>query len=199
MTTASPSTAPTRTAPTRPRRRRRSDEADHTGSATGHRIFRLALADKATVAAEIAAHSTRTLFFVRTERGADRLARQLRHAGVPAGALYSSLNRNQRRRAVDAFANGRSSSLVATELAAPGLRVDGLALVVHYDPVTDPKNYTHRCGRSVRAGATGTVLSLVEACQHYDLSVIHAAAGIRATTTGVIPGHPAIKHLTEHG
>lgn len=174
----------------------RIDESDLPGAAIEHRIFRLAHADKTAVAAEIAAHSQRTLFFVRTKRGADRLALQLRRAGIRADALHGNLDQRQRQRALGAFTSGRSTTLVATDVAARGLHVDGLDLVVHYDPPTDPKIYAHRSGRTARAGATGTVLTLVDASQHHDLASMHAAAGIHTTTTGVTPGHPAIKHLS---
>jgi superfamily II DNA/RNA helicase len=174
----------------------RIDTTNLPPSAIEHRVFRLARVDKTAVAAEIAANSPRTLVFVRTKHGADRLARTLRHAGISAGALHGNLNQNQRRRALDAFTAGHSTTLVATDVAARGLHVDGLDLVVHYDPPTDAKVYAHRSGRTARAGATGTVLTLVEPHQHRDLTKMHAAAGIDATTTGVTPGHPAIQHLT---
>jgi superfamily II DNA/RNA helicase len=175
----------------------RVDDSNLPPAAIEHRVFRLARTDKTTIAADIAARSPRTLFFVRTKHGADRLARQLRHAGIAAAALHGNLNQNQRRRSLDAFTSGDSSTLVATDVAARGLHVDGLDLVVHYDPPTDPKVYAHRSGRTARAGATGTVLTLVEPHQLHDLSQLHAAAGIDASTTGVTPGHPAIRHLTE--
>jgi superfamily II DNA/RNA helicase len=163
-----------------------------------HRIFRLAGTYKSAVATEIAGHGQRTLFFVRTKHGADRLARQLRRGGVSAAALHGNLNQNQRRRALDAFTSGHSTTLVATDVAARGLHVEGIDLIVHYDPPTDAKVYAHRSGRTARAGATGTVLTLVEPHQHHDLSRMQSGAGIHADTTGVTPGHPAITHLTRH-
>jgi superfamily II DNA/RNA helicase len=174
----------------------RIDDADLPSDVIDHRVFRLAHTDKTTVAAEIASNSPRSLFFVRTKHGADRLARQLRTAGVSATALHGNLNQNQRRRALDAFSTGKSTTLVATDVAARGLHIDSLDLVVHYDPPTDAKVYAHRSGRTARAGATGTVLALAEPHQQRDLSTMHAAAGIQATTTGVTPGHPAIRSLT---
>jgi superfamily II DNA/RNA helicase len=170
----------------------RIDDGDLPGAAIDHRIFRLAHEHKVTVATEIAAHSERTLFFVRTKHGADRLAKQLRTAGIAAGALHGDLNQNQRRRALDAFTQGRDTTLVATDVAARGIHVDGLDLVVHYDPPADPKVYAHRSGRTARAGASGTVLSLVEPPQHRPLSRMHETAGIEARTWTVTPGHPAI-------
>jgi superfamily II DNA/RNA helicase len=174
----------------------RVDEDDLPLSAIDHQIFRLAHADKVPVAADIATLGHRTLFFVRTKHGADRLAKSLRSRGIHAGALHGNLNQNQRKRALEAFSSGPSTVLVATDVAARGLHVDGLDLVIHYDPPADAKVYAHRSGRTARAGARGTVVSLVEAHQHHDLARIHAAAGIDAATTGVRPGHPAIKHLS---
>jgi len=160
-----------------------------------HRVFRLTRDDKVAVAAEIAAQSQRTLFFVRTKHGADRLARQFRSRGIDAAALHGNLNQNQRRRALDAFASGRNSILVATDVAARGIHIDDLGLVVHFDPPADSKVYSHRSGRTARAGASGTVLSLVEPQQHRDLARIHAAADVTAPACTVRPGHPAIREL----
>jgi superfamily II DNA/RNA helicase len=171
----------------------RVDEDAVPASAMDHRIFRITPGDKVDVAAEIAAQAARTLFFVRTKHGADRLTRQFRHRGVVAEALHGNLNQNQRRRALDAFASGRSSVLVATDVAARGLHIDNLGLVVHFDPPADSKVYSHRSGRTARAGATGTVLSLVEPQQHRDLARIHAAVNVAAASSMVRPGHPAIR------
>jgi len=171
----------------------RVDEDAVPASAMDHRIFRITPGDKVDVAAEIAAQAARTLFFVRTKHGADRLTRQFRHRGVVAEALHGNLNQNQRRRALDAFASGRSSVLVATDVAARGIHIDDLGLVVHFDPPADSKVYSHRSGRTARAGATGTVLSLVEPQQHRDLARIHAAVNVAAASSTVRPGHPAIR------
>jgi len=171
----------------------RVDEDAVPASAMDHRIFRITPGDKVDVAAEIAAQAASALFFVRTKHGADRLTRQFRHRGVIAEALHGNLNQNQRRRALDAFASGRSSVLVATDVAARGIHIDDLGLVVHFDPPADSKVYSHRSGRTARAGATGTVLSLVEPQQHRDLARIHAAVNVAAASSTVRPGHPAIR------
>jgi superfamily II DNA/RNA helicase len=173
----------------------RVDESELPGSAMHHRVFRLAHQDKVAVAAEIAARPDRTLFFVRTKRGADRLARQLRNLGVDTAALHGDLNQNQRRRALDAFTAGHRRVLVATDVAARGIHVDDLDLVVHFDPPADHKAYSHRSGRTARAGASGTVLTLVEPQQQADLAGIHAMAQVRARSSAVQPGHPAIREL----
>jgi len=130
-----------------------------------HRVFVLPAADKVAVAAEIAARPARTLFFVRTKHGADRLTRQLTRAGVAAAAIHGNLNQNQRERALTGFAAGHPHVLVATDVAARGIHIDDVDLVVHFDPPNDHKDYLHRSGRTARAGATGTVLAFVESGQ----------------------------------
>jgi superfamily II DNA/RNA helicase len=173
------------------------DEADLSVPAMTHRVFCLQHADKVDVAAEIAARGERTLFFVRTKHGADRLARQFRSRGIEAAALHGNLNQNQRRRALDAFGAGRCAVLVATDVAARGIHVDALDLVVHFDPPTDAKVYAHRSGRTARAGASGTVLSLVEPQQRKELARMHAIARVDALTSTVRPGHPAVRDLSD--
>lgn len=164
-------------------------------SSMQHRVFLLDQADKVDIAAEIAARPQRTLFFVRTKHGADRLARQLLRHGVNAAAIHGNLNQNQRTRALDAFASGRVRALVATDVAARGLHIDDLDLVVHFDPPPDHKHYLHRSGRTARAGASGTVISLVEAHQTRDLARIHAAAAVQADQLTVRVGHPALRAI----
>jgi superfamily II DNA/RNA helicase len=164
-----------------------------------HRVFLLDHGDKVDVAAEIAARPQRTLFFVRTKHGADRLARQLVRRGVNAAAIHGNLNQSQRTRALDGFASGRVRVLVATDVAARGLHIDDLDLVVHFDPPSDHKHYLHRSGRTARAGASGTVISLVEAHQARDVSRIHAAAAVQPDQLTVRVGHPALRVVAASG
>jgi superfamily II DNA/RNA helicase len=173
----------------------RVDEDETPTAAMEHRVFRLSHEHKIAVAAEIADRQDRTLFFVRTKHGADRLARQFRSRGVDATALHGNLNQNQRRRALDAFTSGRTPVLVATDVAARGLHVDALGLVVHFDPPTDHKVYAHRSGRTARAGASGTVISLVEPHQQADVTRIHRLAKIDAQTSTVRPGDRALREV----
>ena len=168
------------------------DQAQTPAANMEHRIFRLNTADKIDVAAEIAGRENRTLFFVRTKHGADRLAKQFRTRGIDAGALHGNLSQNQRRRALDAFTSGSSPVLVATDVAARGIHVDDLDLVVHFDLPADHKAYSHRSGRTARGGASGTVISLVEPQQGHEVSRIHAQAAVTAETAMVRPGHPAV-------
>ena len=164
-----------------------------------HRVFRLRHDDKVEVAAELAARPARTLIFVRTKHGADRLARQLRLRGVEAGAIHGNLNQNQRTRTLDAFSSGRARVLVATDVAARGIHVDDVDLVVHFDPPNDHKDYLHRSGRTARAGATGTVISFVMPEQAKDVARLHTAAGVRPDSTTVSAGHPAVREVAASG
>jgi superfamily II DNA/RNA helicase len=183
-----------------------SDPAIHAAGGTGtpvgamdHKVFLLDHEEKVNVAAEIGARPGRTLFFVRTKHGADRLAKQMSRLGVDSAAIHGNLNQNQRTRALDAFSSGRSRVLVATDVAARGLHVDDLDLVVHYDPPADHKDYLHRSGRTARAGNTGTVVSFVEPGQSRDVARMHGAASVSPTTTKVRPGHPAVREVAESG
>ena len=164
-----------------------------------HQIFVLPAGDKPAIAAEIAGRDGRTLFFVRTRHGADRLAKQLTRAGIGAAAIHGNLSQNQRQRALAAFAAGHPRVLVATNVAARGIHVDDIALVVHYDPPNDYKDYLHRSGRTGRAGAIGSVLALVEPGQVSEVARIHDAAGILAVSHPVVPGHEAVRQLAESG
>jgi superfamily II DNA/RNA helicase len=164
-----------------------------------HQIFVLPAGEKLTIATEIAGRQGRTLFFVRTKHGADRLAKQLTRAGIDAAAIHGNLSQNQRQRALAAFAAGKPRVLVATNVAARGIHVDDIELVVHYDPPNDYKDYVHRSGRTGRAGATGAVLALVEPGQVADVVRIHDAAGILAVSHPVRPGHEAVRQLAESG
>jgi len=164
-----------------------------------HHVFTIAAADKVAVAAEIATRPARTLFFVRTKHGADRLAKQMGRAGVAALAIHGNLNQNQRQRALDEFSSGRTRVLVATDVAARGIHVDDVDLIVHFDPANDHKDYLHRSGRTARAGASGTVVSLIDAAQARDVARMHAAASVQPATASVHVGHPAVRALAASG
>lgn len=155
--------------------------------------------DKVAIMAEVAARPGRTLVFVRTKHGADRLAKQLDRAGVAAAAIHGNLKQNARTRALAGFAAGFPRVLVATDVAARGIHVDDVDLVVHFDPANEAKDYVHRSGRTARAGATGTVLSLVLAGEERAVAAMHRDAQVQATTTRVGPGHAAVRELAESG
>jgi superfamily II DNA/RNA helicase len=164
-----------------------------------HHVFTVRAEDKVALATEIASRQARTLLFVRTKHGADRLARQLGNSGVEAVAIHGNLNQGQRQRALDGFSAGRTRVMVATDVAARGIHVDDVDLVVHYDPPNDSKDYLHRSGRTARAGASGTVVSFVDAAQSRDVARLLEAASVTATTTSVRPGAPAVRLLAESG
>ena len=168
-------------------------------AASDHRFFTVARRDKAAVLAEIAARPGRTLVFVRTKAGADELVVELRRAGVEAGAIHGDLPQGARRRALEAFASGRVRVLVATDVAARGIHVDDVDLVVHFDLPDDHKSYLHRSGRTARAGASGTVVSLVQPEQRRRSSHLQQRAGVRGSTVAVSPGHAAVRELATSG
>jgi superfamily II DNA/RNA helicase len=152
-----------------------------------HRFIAVAPGEKVGVAASIAAGPQRTLLFVRTQRAADRLARQLGQAGVAANMLHGGLSQPRRERALRAFANGTAPVLVATNIAARGIHVDGVDTVVHHDPPEDAKTYLHRSGRTARAGATGLVVTLVEPDQVGAINALRRAAGLREPVVAMAP------------
>ena len=171
-----------------------------TGGAAEHTMLVLDPADKVAVAAEMAGRPARTLFFVRTKHGADRLAKQLDRAGVQAAAIHGDRNQNQRQRALDAFSAGHPRVLVATDVAARGIHVDGIELVVHFDPPNDHKDYLHRSGRTARAGATGLVVTLAQRDQVREMQRMHEAAGVTAARhDNVAAGHAVVQEIAATG
>ncbi|HEX7276297.1 MAG TPA: DEAD/DEAH box helicase [Acidimicrobiales bacterium] len=144
-----------------------------------HRFLKVHELDKVKVAAAIAKGAGRTLFFSRTKRGADRLELQLRREGVKAGVLHGDLAQNARLRALKNFREDGLGVLVATDVAARGLDVDGIDVVVHYDPPEDHTAYIHRSGRTARAGATGVAVSLLLWDQLVESERLRRRLGIR--------------------
>ena len=126
-----------------------------------HYVFTVSRDQRPEVIAQLAAREGRTIMFVRTKHGADRLAKQLAMVGVRSAALHGGRSQSQRTRALEAFRDGSVPALVATDVAARGIHVDDVSLVVHIDPPGDGKDYLHRSGRTARAGSAGTVVSLV--------------------------------------
>ncbi|MBF6327943.1 DEAD/DEAH box helicase [Nocardia transvalensis] len=159
-----------------------NDAAAQPPSPMTHYLLHIRKPHKRRTVSEIAAREGRTLLFVRTQYAADKLARQLREAGVAAVALHGGKAQNQRSRALAAFTDGTAPVLVATDVAARGIHVDAISLVVHVDPPTDPKSYLHRAGRTARAGATGTVVTLVTPDDRTDTEKLMADAGVTAIT-----------------
>ena len=164
-----------------------------------HKVFRLERSHKVAVATEVAGRPGRTLFFVRTKHGADRLADQLTRAGVGAAAIHGNLGQGARQRALAAFTEGSTRVLVATDVAARGIHVDDVDLVVHFDPPNDHKDYLHRSGRTARAGASGTVVNLVMPDETRAVEMIHRAAKVEPSVHVVAPGHPAVVEVATSG
>ncbi|TPQ20528.1 DEAD/DEAH box helicase [Streptomyces sporangiiformans] len=141
--------------------------------------------DKKAVAMRIAARDGRVILFVDTKRGADRFTKRLLANGVRASALHGGRSQPQRNRTLDQFKNGQVTALVATNVAARGIHVDDLDLVVNIDPPVDHKDYLHRGGRTARAGESGSVVTLVLPDQKRDMSRLMANAGITPRTARV--------------
>ena len=161
-----------------------------------HHVFTVTDADKASVVQELASGEGRSLLFTRTKHGAKKLARQLTLAGVPAVDLHGNLAQNARDRNLAAFRNGDVRVLVATDIAARGIHVDDVNLVVHVDPPAEHKAYTHRSGRTARAGAAGVVVTVATDAQRTDVALLARKAGIRPTAARVRPGASDITALT---
>lgn len=130
-----------------------------------HHFWLVQQEDKVSHTANIIDQSERAIVFTRTRHGADRLAKQLARSGVGAVAMHGGRSQNQRRRALQSFAQGSVQALIATDVAARGIHIEAVASVVHFDPPADHKDYIHRSGRTARAGASGTVISLVTSGQ----------------------------------
>ena len=161
-----------------------------------HHVFTVTDADKASVVQELASGEGRSLLFTRTKHGAKKLARQLTMAGVPAVDLHGNLAQNARDRNLAAFRNGEVRVLVATDIAARGIHVDDVNLVIHVDPPAEHKAYTHRSGRTARAGAAGVVVTVATDAQRSDVAQLARKAGIRPTAARVRPGATDITALT---
>ncbi|MFI8089761.1 DEAD/DEAH box helicase [Streptomyces sp. NPDC086080] len=165
-------------------------------STAEHHVLVVHGPDRYAVTTEIAARDGRTLLFLDTKHAVDQLTRHLRAAGVHAGALHSGKSQPQRTRTLAQFKEGRITVLVATGVAARGLHVDDLDLVVNVEPPTDPKDYVHRAGRTARAGASGSVVTLVPGDRRRETSRMLAAAGIEPTVTKVRSGEAELSRIT---
>ena len=161
-----------------------------------HHVLVVNREDKAVVATEIARRDGRTIMFVRSQLGAERVAGNIADRGVNARALHGGMSQNARTRTMAEFKEGRIDVLVATDVAARGIHVDDISLVVHVDPPEDPKAYLHRAGRTARAGATGRVVTLVLRNQRKGIQRLHEKAGVIASEHDVAPGSEILAELT---
>ncbi len=147
------------------------------------------------VLVDLTAAPGRTLVFTRTKHRAKRLAKQLNASGVPAVELHGDLSQGARTRTMDAFHSGAARTLVATDIAARGIHVDDVGLVIHADPPGEAKAYLHRSGRTARAGASGTVVTLMTDAQVREVRDLTRRAGVHAPTTRVTAAHPLLREL----
>ncbi len=147
------------------------------------------------VLVDLAAAPGRTVVFTRTKHRAKKFAKQLNAAGVPTVELHGNLSQGARTRTMEAFHVGTASTLVATDIAARGIHVDDVGLVIHADPPVEHKAYLHRSGRTARAGSSGTVVTLMTDEQVRDVRDLTRKAGVSPTTTRVHPTHPLLAEL----
>jgi superfamily II DNA/RNA helicase len=160
-----------------------------------HHVLHLSASDRIPVLVDLTAAPGRTLVFTRTKRGAKTLTKRLIASGVPAVELHGNLAQNARNRNLEAFSNGSAKTLVATDIAARGIHVDDVALVIHADPPMEHKAYLHRSGRTARAGAAGTVVTLATDEQASEVRDLARKAGIKPTTTRLRPGDALLQKL----
>jgi superfamily II DNA/RNA helicase len=174
---------------------RHSVDADSAPPEITHHLLTVTSAERVPVIATLASGEARTLIFTRTKHGASRLARQLAQAGTPAAELHGNLTQGARTRNLAAFAAGDVRALVATDIAARGIHVDGIDLVIHADPPTEHKAYTHRSGRTARGGAEGTVVTIQTNEQASEVRTLMRKAGVAPITAAAGPGSPVLRAI----
>ncbi|MEE1751237.1 DEAD/DEAH box helicase [Streptomyces sp. SP18CS02] len=161
-----------------------------------HHVLHVQSADKHRTTTEIAAREGRVIMFLDTKHAVDRLTQDLLDSGVRAAALHGGRSQPQRTRTLTQFKTGHVTVLVATNVAARGIHVDNLDLVVNVDPPTDPKDYLHRGGRTARAGESGSVVTLVTPQQRRDMTRLMTTVRIVPVTTQVRSGEEALARIT---
>ncbi len=171
------------------------DSAESPVAAMTHHVFLVDATQKREVVRELAGGSSRRLLFTRTKHQARKLARELTADGVPAVELHGNLSQNARERGLKAFADGRVRVMVATDIAARGIHIDDVELVVHVDPPAEHKAYLHRSGRTARAGNDGDVITLVLPEQRRDFAAMARAARIDAKPAPIRPGDDLVLAL----
>jgi superfamily II DNA/RNA helicase len=182
-------------------RRFLSDPAEHAvdsgarPAAIVHHVLTVAAADRVSVVAELAAGQGRTLVFTRTKHAARKLAHQLAASRIPAAELHGNLAQGARERNLASFAAGDVRVLVATDIAARGIHVDGIDLVIHADPPTEHKAYVHRSGRTARAGASGVAVTLQTTAQAGDVAAMMRRAGVIPLRATVRPRSELLRSI----
>jgi superfamily II DNA/RNA helicase len=160
-----------------------------------HHLLTVKPADRVGVVRALAGGDKRSLVFTRTKHGAKTLARQLTKAGVPAAELHGDLSQSVRTRNLASFASGTVRVLVATDIAARGIHVDGIGLVIHADSPAEHKAYLHRSGRTARAGAAGVVITLQTPAQAREVRTLMKRANVIPLGATVSPGSPLLRSI----
>jgi superfamily II DNA/RNA helicase len=160
-----------------------------------HHLLTVSAADRAGVLATLAGGKNRSLIFTRTRRSAQRLARQLVAAQIPAAELHGDLGQSARERNLASFASGATRVMVATDIAARGIHVDGIDLVIHADPPAGHKAYLHRSGRTARAGASGVVITLQTPPQASDVRALMRKANVIPLAANAHPGSALLRSI----
>ncbi|MDQ6895376.1 MAG: DEAD/DEAH box helicase, partial [Actinomycetota bacterium] len=172
-----------------------ADSAQSPVSTMAHHVLNVSHDARLPVLLDLTAAPGRSLVFTRTKHGAKKLAKQLNAAGVAAVELHGNLGQNARTRNMDRFHAGTATTLVATDIAARGIHVDDIEIVIHADPPVEHKAYLHRSGRTARAGADGLVVTLATDDQMVEVRDLTRRAGVRPTTTRVHATHPLLHEL----
>jgi superfamily II DNA/RNA helicase len=173
-----------------------TDPSEASVSTMDHHLLLIPPHDKFPITASIANREGKTIVFARTQMGVDRLVDQLGAVGVRAGALHGGKTQRVRTRTLAEFKEGRTNVLVATDVAARGIHVDGISLVVHVDPPKDPKDYLHRAGRTARAGESGAVVTLVLPKQRRTTQSMMLKAGVHPNEVRVRLGDDSLAQVT---
>jgi superfamily II DNA/RNA helicase len=169
-----------------------ADSAQSPISTMAHHVLHISHDQRVPVLVDLTSAPGRTVVFTRTKHRAKQLAKQLNKSGIPTVDLHGNLSQGARTRNMEAFHSGRATTLVATDVAARGIHVDDVSLVVHADPPAEHKAYLHRSGRTARAGAEGTVITLMTDEQVGEVRTLTRAAGVKPTTTRVSGTHDAV-------
>ena len=172
-----------------------ADSAQSPVSSMSHHVLHVTDENHLPVLLDLVAAPGRTVVFTRTKHRAKKLTRQLNASGIPAVELHGNLSQNARTRTMAAFHSGAAQTLVATDIAARGIHVDDVGLVIHADPPIEHKAYLHRSGRTARAGAAGSVVTLMTNEQVRDVRDLTRKAGVSPTTTKVNASHPLLAEI----
>ena len=160
-----------------------------------HHVLHLSTKDRMPILVDLTSAPGKTIVFTRTKHRAKQLTKHLNDSGVPAVEMHGNLSQGARVKNLAAFSEGRAVALVATDIAARGIHVDDVSLVIHADPPTEHKAYLHRSGRTARAGNEGVVVTLATESEQRDVASLTRKAGIKPQVTTTTPGHAILKEL----